>query len=108
MVTRDLPDHTLGTKELDWRPVGRAPAGDRRRELESDGEADGLLVFEGFALLSVPDAIDTRTAGGRLVLNVLTSVAEWEREAISERTRIALAQVRASGVRLGPLPARAA
>lgn len=53
------------------------------------------------ALLSVSDSIDTRTAGGRLVLNVLTSVAQWEREAIGERTRDALAHLRASGVRLG-------
>lgn len=42
------------------------------------------------ALLSVADQIDTRTAGGRLVLNVLVSVAQWEREAIAERTKAAL------------------
>jgi DNA invertase Pin-like site-specific DNA recombinase len=53
------------------------------------------------ALLSVSDSIDTRTAGGRLVLNVLASVSQWEREAIGERTRDALAHLRASGVRLG-------
>lgn len=54
-----------------------------------------------FALLSVADSIDTRSAGGRLVLNVLGSVAQWEREAIGERTSDALVQVRAEGVRLG-------
>ncbi len=47
-----------------------------------------------FSLLSVSDSIDTRTAAGRLVLNVLMSVAQWEREAGVERTREALAQVR--------------
>jgi DNA invertase Pin-like site-specific DNA recombinase len=38
------------------------------------------------ALLSVGEQIDTRTAAGRLVLNVLASVSQWEREAIGERT----------------------
>jgi DNA invertase Pin-like site-specific DNA recombinase len=87
------------------------------------GQADGLLVakldrltrsvrdlgwlveverFGGrWALLSVADSIDTRTAGGRLVLNVLTSVSQWEREAIGERTRDALTHLRNEGVQLG-------
>ena len=45
--------------------------------------------------------IDTRSAGGRLVLNVLASVAQWEREACGERTAATLAQVKAEGVKLG-------
>jgi DNA invertase Pin-like site-specific DNA recombinase len=76
-------------------------------------EADGLLIAKldrlsrsvkdwnqlidshfgekaGKQLLSVADQIDTRTAAGRLVLNVLMSVAQWERETIGERTRDAL------------------
>jgi len=86
------------------------------------GQADGLLIFKldrltrnvanlghlieryfasHFALLSVSDAIDTRSAGGRLVLNVLVSVAQWEREAIAERTAAALAHIKGQGVRLG-------
>jgi DNA invertase Pin-like site-specific DNA recombinase len=54
-----------------------------------------------WSLLSVADAIDTRSASGKLVLNVLMSVAQWEREAASERTRDALQQVKAEGGRLG-------
>lgn len=42
------------------------------------------------SLLSVADQVDTRTAGGRLVLNILMSVAQWEREAIGERTKTTL------------------
>ena len=42
------------------------------------------------ALLSVGEQIDTRSAGGRLVLNVLASVSQWEREAIGERTATAM------------------
>ena len=88
-------------------------------------EADGLLIakldrltrsvrdlaalveryfFARCTLLSVADSIDTRSAGGRLVLNVLASVGQWEREAIGERTRDALVQVRAEGCRLGGAP----
>jgi site-specific DNA recombinase len=44
-----------------------------------------------WTLLSVSDAIDTRTAAGRLVLNVLASVGQWEREATGERTAAAMA-----------------
>lgn len=54
------------------------------------------------ALFSVADQFDTRTAGGRLVLNVLISVAQWEREAIAERTAAAMQHLKAQGVALGP------
>lgn len=55
----------------------------------------GMLIEDFFkdgrwTLLSVTDQIDTRSAGGRLVLNVLGSVAQWEREVIGERTSEAL------------------
>src|SRR6266478_4590632 len=55
----------------------------------------GKLVERYFApgkaaLLSVGEQIDTRSAAGRLVLNVLASVSQWEREAIGERTSAAL------------------
>ena len=55
-------------------------------------------------LLSLSDAIDTRSASGKLVLNVLTSVAQWEREAISDRTREAMEHLKRQGVRLGGVP----
>src|SRR5579872_239746 len=55
----------------------------------------GELVERHFApgkaaLLSVGEQIDTRSAAGRLVLNVLASVSQWEREAIGERTSTAM------------------
>ena len=58
----------------------------------------------GKHLCSVADAIDTRTAAGRLVLNVLMSVAQWERETIVERTRNALDHKRSKGERVGGTP----
>jgi site-specific DNA recombinase len=55
----------------------------------------------GKQLFSVQDSIDTRTAAGRLVLNVLLSVAQWEREAIGERTSDALQHKIRNGERCG-------
>lgn len=49
------------------------------------------------ALLSVGEQIDTRSAAGRLVLNVLASVGQWEREAIGERTSAAMQHKAACG-----------
>lgn len=58
----------------------------------------------GRHLWSVADSIDTTTAVGRLVLNVILSVAQWERETIVERTRDALNAKRARGERIGGVP----
>lgn len=58
----------------------------------------------GKQLFSVADAIDTRTAAGRMVLNILMSVAQWEREAIAERTKDALRHKRSRGERTGQIP----
>lgn len=52
---------------------------------------------ESFAFHSVGEQINTTTAAGRLVLNVLTSVAEWERETIGERTKAAMGVKRKRG-----------
>ncbi len=49
------------------------------------------------ALVSVSESLDTASAAGRLMVNVLGSVAQWEREAISERTAFALAHKRHNG-----------
>ncbi len=56
------------------------------------------------ALMSVSEQIDTRSAGGRLVLNVLASVSQWEREAIGERTSVTLQHKSANGGFVGGIP----
>jgi site-specific DNA recombinase len=58
----------------------------------------------GKSLFSVQDSIDTRTAAGKLVLNILVSVAEWERAVIGERTKAALQHKRSKGERVGAVP----
>lgn len=52
-------------------------------------------------LTALDYGLDTTTANGKLVAQILMSVAEWEREVIGERTRVALAAKRDQGVRLG-------
>ena len=66
----------------------------------------GALIDRYFApgkaaLLSVSENIDTRSAAGRLVLNILASVSQWEREAIGERTAIAMRHKQAKGEYIG-------
>jgi DNA invertase Pin-like site-specific DNA recombinase len=58
----------------------------------------------GTALLSVSEQIDTRSAAGRLVLNVLASVSQWEREAIGERTATAMQHKASQGEYTGGPP----
>ncbi len=61
------------------------------RSVRDLGELVSFFDKTGAALVAVQDSINTSTAAGRLVLNVLGSVAQWEREAIGERTAAALA-----------------
>lgn len=56
------------------------------------------------ALLSVSEQIDTRSAAGRLVLNVLGAVSQWEREAIGERTSSAMQHKKSQSQRVGAVP----
>jgi len=55
----------------------------------------------GVALVSVAESLDTGSASGRLVINIMVSVSQWEREAIGERTRDAMQHKRSNGQRVG-------
>lgn len=66
--------------------------------------ADYFAAPNGPALLSVSEQVDTRTAAGRLVLNVLGAVSQWEREAIGERTSIAMRHMSWRGQYVGRAP----
>jgi len=54
-----------------------------------------------WALVALDLGVDTTTPSGKLVANVMASVAQWEREVIGQRTKDALAVKRKEGVRLG-------
>lgn len=52
-------------------------------------------------LVALDLGVDTSTAAGELVANVFAAVAQWERSVIAERTRAALAELRAQGRPVG-------
>ena len=66
---------------------------------------DTYFSDQRWALISVSENINTQSAAGRLVLNVLASVAQWEREAIGERTKSAMALKRSRNEYSGGRPA---
>lgn len=57
----------------------------------------------GVQLISLRENIDTKTPSGRLLITVLSAIAEFERETIVERTRDGLQAARARG-RFGGRP----
>jgi DNA invertase Pin-like site-specific DNA recombinase len=57
----------------------------------------------GIGLRSLTEAIDTTTAGGKLVFHVFAALAEFERGVIRERTKAGLEAARARG-KLGGRP----
>ncbi len=119
-VVEVIVDAGVSAKTLDRPGLTRA------LDMLRKGEADALLVVKldrltrsvrdlgdlvaryfapgKAALLSVGEQIDTRSAAGRLVLNVLASVSQWEREAIGERTATAMQHKAASGEYTGGVP----
>jgi DNA invertase Pin-like site-specific DNA recombinase len=56
---------------------------------------------EGWSLVALDLGVDTTTAQGQLVCHVMASFAEFERKLIGERTKAAMATLKARGVRVG-------
>ena len=54
-----------------------------------------------YALLSVAEKVDTSSAAGRMILNIMATVSQWEREVIGERTSAALQHKIAQGQHVG-------
>jgi DNA invertase Pin-like site-specific DNA recombinase len=115
---------------LVWAPAddGATGAHTRRAGLTwaldqlASGKADGLVIAklnrlsrsvadfaqvlrvakkQRWSVVALDLGIDTSTVNGRLVANIVMSVAEWEREIISQRTVEALAEAKESGVKFG-------
>src|SRR6478735_1562447 len=59
------------------------------------------LTERGVTLVSVTDGIDTSTAAGRMMIGVLGSLAEYERELTRERTALKRAASRVNGTKFG-------
>ena len=62
------------------------------------------LNDRGIALKSVIDPIDTTSSHGRLIFNIFSSLSEFERELIRERTLAGLKSARARGRKGGRKP----
>lgn len=59
------------------------------------------LTERGVTLVSVTDGIDSSTPAGRMMIGVLGSLAEYERELIKERTALKRAASRTNGTKFG-------
>lgn len=104
-------------------PIGKRPALESALRTLADDRADRLIVAKldrlarnvrvaleidedyatrhGWGIVFGDMDIDTSTAVGKMQLSMFASVARFERDRISERTREALAVKRTQGVRLG-------
>jgi DNA invertase Pin-like site-specific DNA recombinase len=59
------------------------------------------LTDRGVTLVSTSDGIDSSTAAGRMMIGVLGSLAEYERELVKERTALERAMSMANGTKFG-------
>lgn len=118
IVGEYLDENVSGAIAIDKRPALKRALGDL-----ASNKADRLIVAkldrlarnvrvaleieedyaarDGWGIVLGDMDIDTSTAAGKLQLSMFASVAKFERDRISERTREALALKRAQGVRLG-------
>jgi site-specific DNA recombinase len=113
-------DGVSGTIPLHERPEGR-----RLLEDAKAGKFDTVLVYKldrlgrsllvivdahdrlaqaGASLRSATEPVDTSTASGRLIFQMLASFAEYERETIRERTRAGLHRAYRGGRHMGAVP----
>lgn len=60
-----------------------------------------LLRERGIQIRSISDGIDPATPTGRLMLNMLATLAEYERELIIERVNAGIAAAKQNGTRFG-------
>lgn len=108
-------DAGLSGKRADNRPA-------LQQALNAVGKGDALVVYSlsrlarstkdtitiadaldkrGADLVSMAEKIDTTTAAGKMVFRMLAVLSEFERDQVSERTRLALDHKRACGEKTG-------
>lgn len=111
-----IEDEGYSAKSLNRPGIRKALA------MLANGEVDGLAVArldrlsrsvldfantvalsnkQGWSLALLDLGVDTATPNGKLVAGLMSQIAEWEREIIGARTRLALAEARSRGTRLG-------
>lgn len=62
------------------------------------------LTEREIGLQALDVQLDSSTASGRLMVNMLLTLADWERDLLRERTREGVARARAAGRTPGPKP----
>lgn len=67
------------------------------RSVRDLGDIVALFQKHGVTLISVAEMLDLSTATGRMIVNILATLAQWEREQISERTATVLRHKKATG-----------
>jgi len=60
-------------------------------------ELTEVFHIKGVNLVSLKEAIDTNTSTGKLLFTLMSAIAQFERDVISDRTREALISARARG-----------
>ncbi len=74
------------------------------RSVKDLAELLSRMSRSGVSLISVEESLDTGSAAGRLVLNIMCSISQWEREIIGERTSVALRHLKSQGFAAGHAP----
>lgn len=111
-----LTDDGYSAKSLERPAIAQA------LEMLTHGKADALVVArldrlsrslldfaglmersrqEGWSLVALDLGVDTSTPAGEMMASVMASFAQYERRLIGQRTKDALAALKARGVRLG-------
>lgn len=60
------------------------------------------FVAQGIEFVSLTEHIDTKTAGGKMVLRIMAAMAEFERDTIIQRTRAGIDAAKRAGKRTAP------
>jgi len=100
----DRPGMARALELLDGGAAGALIVAKLDRATRSTMDAAVLLERcsrEGWALVALDLGLDMTTPTGELIASVMAAVAQWERRAIGQRTKDALAAKKAAGVRLG-------
>jgi DNA invertase Pin-like site-specific DNA recombinase len=103
-ATLDRPGLTDALQRLDGRKADVLVVSKLDRLSRSVGDFSTLVDRSrrrGWQLVLMDLGLDTTTAAGELVANVVASTSQYERRLIGIRTREALAAKKAAGVRLG-------
>ena len=65
---------------------------------------EDIFQKSGIAFASIQDGFDSATANGRLLMNILGTLSQWERDIISERTKDSMQYMKRNLRLIGAVP----